>query len=91
MERITFIAEDSGTPEFFYVLDRAALAGKDYLLVTDAEEGDGIALVLRDDSDEKEKESLYTIVEEDLELQSVLTLFRDTLEDLGIDLEADDE
>ena len=47
MEKIVLIPEDGASPEEFYVLDTATLAGQNYLLVTDEEEGDGTALIFR--------------------------------------------
>ena len=51
MEKIKLIPTDSTEAEEFYVLDEAKLGGKMYLLVTDSEEGDGMALILRDDAE----------------------------------------
>ena len=48
MEKIVLIPEDGASPEEFYVLDTATLAGQNYLLVTDEEEGDGTALIFRE-------------------------------------------
>ena len=53
MEKIRLIPTDSTEAEEFYVLEQARLGGKMYLLVTDQEEGDGMALILRDDADYK--------------------------------------
>ena len=59
-----------------------------YLLVTDQEEGDGMALILRDDADADSGESLYEVVEDENELSAVLLLFSDKLEEMGILIEA---
>ena len=91
MEKIVLIPEDGASPEEFYVLDTATLAGQFYLLVTDEEEGDGSALIFRELSAEDGAEVIYEIVEDDRELDAVLTLFADTLKELGIDLEVGDE
>ena len=64
MEKIKLIPTDSTEAEEFYVLDEAKLGGKMYLLVTDSEEGDGMALILRDDADADSGESLYEVVED---------------------------
>ena len=58
-----------------------------YLLVTDQEEGDGMALILRDDADADSGESLYEVVEDENELSAVLLLFSDKLEEMGILIE----
>ena len=90
MEKIMMVSEE-GEEISLYVLDQASLGGKNYLLVTDVEEGDGCAMVLRDEAAAQDAESVYEFVEDDDELYGVLTLFRDTLEELGIDLEDTDE
>ena len=61
MEKIRLVPTDSAEPEEFYVLEQVKLGGKMYLLVTDEEEGDGMALILRDDAEEGSDESLYAV------------------------------
>lgn len=87
MEKIRLMPVDSTEVEEFYVLEQARLGGKMYLLVTDQEEGDGMALILRDDADPESEESIYEVVEDDNELSAVLLLFSDKLEELGILIE----
>ena len=87
MEKIRLIPTDSTEAEEFYVLEQARLGGKMYLLVTDQEEGDGMALILRDDADADSGESLYEVVEDENELSAVLLLFSDKLEEMGIMIE----
>ena len=87
MEKIRLIPTDSTEAEEFYVLEQAKLGGKMYLLVTDQEEGDGMALILRDDADADSGESLYEVVEDENELSAVLLLFSDKLEEMGIMIE----
>ncbi|MDO4284729.1 MAG: DUF1292 domain-containing protein [Eubacteriales bacterium] len=87
MEKITLLPGEGEEPVSFYVLDQATLRGVGYLLVADSEDGDGEALVLRDMAAPEESESVYEIVEDDEELSAVLSLFRDTLEELGIAIE----
>ena len=87
MEKIRLIPTDSTEAEEFYVLEQARLGGKMYLLVTDQEEGDGMALILRDDADADSGESLYEVVEDENGLSAVLLLFSDKLEEMGILIE----
>ncbi len=87
MDKISLLPDEGEQPVDFYIVEEARLGGKSYLLVTDAEEGDGEALILRDDADKNAVESLYTVVEDDRELSAVLMLFRDSLEELGIEIE----
>ena len=69
------------------MLDETKLGGKSYLLVTDQEEGDGMAMILRDDADKDAEESLYAVVEDENELSAALLLFSDKLEEMGILIE----
>lgn len=86
MEKITFCPEGE-EPVDFFVLEQTVIGAKSYILVTDTEDGDGEALILRDDSEEGEPEASYTIVDDDKELEAVATLFRKLLEedDIGLD------
>ena len=61
MEKILFRAEGE-EPVEFYVLEQTRIGGVDYILVTDTEEDDGEALILRDVSQQGEEEALYEIV-----------------------------
>ena len=50
--------------------------------MTDFEEGDGEALILKDMSKEDEPDSVYAIVDDDTELKAVAGVFEDLLEDV---------
>ncbi|MBO4291662.1 MAG: DUF1292 domain-containing protein [Lachnospiraceae bacterium] len=84
MEKITFTPEGE-EPVEFYVLEQTRIGGKNYILVTDAEEGDGEALILKDLSEDGEAESVYEIVEDDDELSAVAGVFENMLEDIELD------
>ena len=86
MEKILFSLDGEDAVEF-YVLEQTTIGGKTYILVTDEEDGDGEALILRDDSDLKDEEAVYVIVEEDLELEAVAGVFSKLLSEDGIDLD----
>ena len=87
MNSIRLVSTDTGETEEFYVLDETKLGGKNYLLVTDQEQGDGMAMILRDDAEEDAEESLYAVVEDENELSAALLLFSDKLEEMGILIE----
>lgn len=81
MEKIVFRPEGE-EPVAFYVLEQTTIAGKTYILVTDTEEDDGDALILRDISKPEDKESVYVIVTEETELSAVAEVFGKMLEDV---------
>lgn len=83
MGKITFDPDGNG-PVDFYVLEQTRLGGVDYLLVTDAEEGDGDAMILKDLSFEQETEALYEFVESDEELEAVAQVFSNILDDIDL-------
>lgn len=84
MEKITFVQEDTGEETEFFVLEETRLNGKDYILVTDSEDDDAEALILRDLSADGDKEAVYEIVEDDQELECVMGIFEQLLEDVDI-------
>ena len=54
LEKITFRPEGE-EPVEFYVLEQTRIGGHNYILVTDVEEGDGDALILKDMSQDGEE------------------------------------
>ena len=68
------------------ILEETRLNGRDYILVTDSEQGDGEALILKDLSLDKDSDAVYEIVEDDQELQGVLGVFEQLLEDVELTL-----
>ena len=52
--------------------------------MTDSEEGDGEALILRDMSAPEEEEAVYEIVTDDEELNAVAAVFENMLEDIEL-------
>ncbi|MCR4815058.1 MAG: DUF1292 domain-containing protein [Lachnospiraceae bacterium] len=81
MEKITFTADDGETAEFF-VLEQTTVGGINYILVTDSEEGDGEALILKDMSAPDAEDADYEIVSDDEELKSISGVFENLLEDI---------
>ena len=81
LEKITFRA-DGEEPVDFYVLEQTRIGGVNYILVTDTEEGDGDALILKDMSCDGEEESIFTIVSDDEELSAVAGIFRNMMDDI---------
>ena len=83
LEKITF-CPDGDKPVDFYVLEQTKIAGVNYILVTDLEDGDGEALILKDLSKPEDTESVYEIVSDDDELNAVAGIFEDLLEDVQL-------
>lgn len=86
MEKITFCPDgNEGEAVDFYVLEQTRIGGTDYILVTDVEDGDGEALILKDTSRDGEEEGIYAIVEEEEELQAVAQVFQSMMEDVTLE------
>lgn len=81
--QVTFITDDN-EEVIFNVIEQTKLNGYTYLLVTDSQgEGDdGVAYILKDMSLEGDEASLYTIVEEEEELNLIADIFEELLEDV---------
>ena len=86
MEKIKFTDPDTGECLEFYVLEQTRINNRDYLLVTVDEDGDSDAFVLKDLSEDTEKEAVYEIVEEEAELEAIAKVFSEMLEDVNIEL-----
>lgn len=84
MEKIRFEMPDSEDAAEFFVLEQTRINGKNYILVTDTEEGDGEALILKDMSEDGEQEALYEIVDDDDELEAISKIFEQMLEDIDL-------
>lgn len=82
-EKIIFTPEGED-PVAFYVLEQTRISGVNYILVTDTEEGDGEALIMKDLSADGEAESVYEIVSDDDELAAVAGVFENMLEDIEL-------
>lgn len=81
LEKITFNPQGED-PIDFYVVEQTRIGGYNYILVTDFEEGDGEALILKDISKDGEEESIFTIVSDDEELSAVAGVFENMLDDV---------
>ena len=84
MEKLKFIPQGEDEAIEFYVLEQTRVAGRYYLLVTDSEEGDGEAWILRDSSADGDAEAVYEFVEDEDELNALSGVFAQMLD--GVDL-----
>ncbi len=83
MEKIIFESEGE-EPVEFYVLEQTKLGGVSYILVTEEEEGDGEALILKDISAREDTEALYEVVADETELDAVAAVFENILGDVEL-------
>ncbi len=85
-KKISFCPVDGEEPVGFFVLEETRINGVSYLLVTDSEEDEAQAYILKDKSKDGDNEAVYEIVEEDSELEAVSKIFTELLEDVDIEL-----
>ena len=81
LEKVTFNPEGE-EPIDFYVLEQTRIGGFNYILVSDSQEGDGEALILKDLSKDGEEESVFSVVSEEDELAAVAGVFEDIMDDI---------
>ena len=85
MEKIKFELEDGSTAEFF-VEEQTRIGGSTYLLVSDSMEDEATAYILKDISQEDDKEACYEMVEDEDELDAVFRVFEQMLEDVDLEV-----
>lgn len=83
MEKIKFTLDTQESVEF-YVLEQTKLGGNQYILVTDVQEGDGEALILKEVSQQGTEENIYEIVDDDTEMSAVAAVFENLLDDVEL-------
>lgn len=80
------LTADDGSQEAFFVLGKADIAGKSYLLVTDqVEEEEADALILKEI--QEEDVVLYEVVEDEKELTIISKYFEELLDEVELKLE----
>ena len=85
-EKIVMLMDDGSEVEFT-ILEKTTLGGSDYILVTDAPEGeDGECYVMKDESEAGTEEAIYESVEDDQELDAVFRIFEEMMK-YEIDIE----
>ena len=70
----------------FYVEEQTRINGVDYILVTDSEEDEADAYILKDLSADTDLEAEYVMVEDEVELEAVSKVFAQMMEDVDIEM-----
>ena len=78
------LIDNEGNEEEFYIEEQTRLYGKNYILVSTAQEGDAEALILKDISEDSNEEAAYVPVEDEGELAAVMKIFEEMLDDIDI-------
>ena len=83
MEKITITAEDGENIELF-VVEQTRMNGMNYLLVTETEDEEAEAYMLKDISTEGDTDAVYEFVEDEDELDALAKVFSELIEDADI-------
>lgn len=83
MKTISFTDSD-GKENEFYVEEQVRIGGTDYLLVSDSDEDEANALILKDISEASEEEARYVPVVDGDEFEALSRIFSELLEDTEI-------
>ena len=84
MEKIIFTDPDTQETVEFFCLEQTQINNQNYLLVTEDEDGDSDAYILKETSSEGE-ESTYEMVEDDSELEAIGRVFSELMEDVDLE------
>ncbi len=84
MEKVTFQSPQDGEALEFYVVEETKINGISYLLVTEEEDGDCDAFILKRLSQDEEEDAVYEMVESEEELADISRIFSEMLEDVDI-------
>lgn len=86
MEEKIVLTDDEGNEVEMYVVEETRINNVNYILVTEeGDEGEEIAHILKDVSDENDEEAIYEMVEDDSELDYIGRIFSELLEDIDIE------
>lgn len=84
MEKVIFQSPQGGETLEFYVVEQTTIGGVNYLLVTEEEQGDCDAFILKEVSEDHQTEMTYEVIESEEELESISRVFAELLEDVDL-------
>lgn len=86
-EQIVF-TNDDGEDIHLYVIEQTMLAGVNYLLVTDGEEEESDAYIMKSVGEDSENgEVVCEFVEDEQELEAISKVFAELLDDVSIEVQ----
>ena len=85
METVIFHDEELNEDLEFYVLEQTQINGDNFLLVTEEEEGDSDAFILKQVNGQDE-ELVYEMVEDENVLEGLAKIFAELLEDVDFSM-----
>ena len=79
--KVVNFTTDDGEEIPFFVVEETKIAGENYLLVTDSEDDEADAYILREVSENTE-ESFYEMLEDDEKINAISKVFAELLDDV---------
>ena len=86
MEKIKFVMLDTDEQVQLFVLEQTSVGGNNYILVTDKEEGDAEAFILKEVSVDENGETTYEEVEDENELEGIVKIFEELFDDIDFEM-----
>ena len=84
-EKVSFTLTDTDETTEFYVVGQTKIGDVDYILVTDSMEDGAEAMILKETAAGKgQEESIYEVVEDDVELDAISRVFVEILDDIDL-------
>lgn len=84
MEKIIFRDSENQDELEVYVLEQTCINGITYLLVTEEEEEDSVAYILKEILTEND-EAVYAMVEDDVEMNAISKVFAEMLDNVDFE------
>lgn len=84
MEKVKFVDPETKEEIELFVEEETQINGTRYLFVTEEEEGDCDAYILKEVAS-RDEEALYEMIEDDAELAAIGKIFAELLEDAEIE------
>ncbi|MGN0352608.1 MAG: DUF1292 domain-containing protein [Roseburia sp.] len=84
MEKVNFVDPETKEEIDFYVVEETQINGIKYLFVTEEEDGDCDAYILKEVASE-DQDLVYEMVEEEKELAAIGKVFAELIEDADIE------
>ena len=85
MEKVIFIDPETNEEIEFAVEEETQLNGVKYLLVSEETDGECDAYILKEMT-EADEDTIYEMVEDDVEMEAISKVFEETLEDIDIEI-----
>ncbi len=86
--KVEFTLTDTGEKESFYIIEQTRINNINYILVADSQEDEAQAFILKESyGDKADAETVYSIVDDDDELEAMSKVFASMVDDMDIELQ----